>query len=42
MSGAFTCGSQYFYQSNVRCRIMIEGAIEVGRELVPHLGNGVS
>jgi len=33
MAGAFTCGSQYFYQSNVRCRIMIEGAIEVGREI---------
>ena len=33
MSGAFTCGKNYLYLSNVRCRVLIEAAIEVATEL---------
>ncbi len=33
MAGSFTCGTQYFYQSNARCHTMVVGVIEVGREI---------
>ena len=33
MAGAFSDGTSYIYLSNVRCRIMIEAAIEVAREM---------
>ena len=33
MSSTFECGRQYFNESNVRWRVMIEGAIEVAKEI---------
>ena len=33
MSSAFCSGKQYFFQSNVRSRIMLEAAIEVGQDI---------
>ncbi len=33
MTGAFRCENQYIYLSNVRCRVLIEGAIEIASEM---------
>ena len=33
MAGAFTSGKSYIYLSNVRCRALIEAAIEVARDI---------
>src|SRR3569832_695846 len=33
MAGAFTCDNQYMYLSNVRCSVLIEGAIELASEM---------